>query len=250
MSLLFIGLILALKFPFDLHCNAHFGRYLNSGLSRYYIDSSVNLYSTIVDYNSLLFFINYQDDLEVKGGDGVLFDPRYVHYYIAGGLDYLSRPIFFRFSYIHDCFHNIDSLTTNKPIFNRFRFQFGAVDFHYSRSARTLSRFLWSFYYTYYAHWQYHGWDINAGADYEFDLALQGRINFLSKNNFGGDIACEFLTMRGKSSWYHQHLFKLLFYYKGNSESRLGLGFIYNLFNNDPIKNPHKLWEFILYFHS
>ncbi|MEO0142481.1 MAG: hypothetical protein ABIL15_03915 [candidate division WOR-3 bacterium] len=250
MSLLFLNLILALKFPLELHCYAHFGRYLTAALSRYYMDSSVSLSGTFIEYNNFLFFLNYQDDLEVKGGDGVLFDPRYVHYYIAGGFDYLFNPVFIRLCYIHDCFHNIDSLSTQKPIFNRFRFQIGSVDFHYSRSVKTFRRLLLSLYYTYYAHWQYHGWDINAGADYNYDFALQGRINFFNTGSFGGDFVPDFLIARGESLWYQQHLFKLLFYYKSNSCNRLGVGLIYNLFNNDPIRSPDRLWQFIVFFHS
>jgi len=203
----------------------------------------------MLNHRNFNFFINYQDDLEVNGGNGVFFDPRYVHYYIAGGFDYFLSLFFFRLSYIHDCIHDIDFPSSDKPIFNRFRLQFGEKDFHYSLRTKTSRKFLWTFYSTLYAHWQYHGWDINAGADYNYDFALQLRINFLSKSNMGSELNPEFLFIKGKNTWYHQHFIKLLVYYKNFSHNRLGVGLLYNI-TKDPIRSPDKLWQFIIFFQS
>ncbi len=232
----------SLEIPLDFHGRGLIGKYLNSDTARYHIDASVGLYCTMLRVKDFSFFVYYRDDLEVaRTGGGVVFDPRYAHYYLASGFDYFLPRVFLRLDYTHDCVHDIDYEVEGTPIFNRFRFQIASKDFHYSNYLASSQKFLWSWQFTYYAHWQYQGWDINAGADYNYDTAIELAFKIMKSTRFGSEVIPRFQVARGDTSFYHQDLVKLIAYYM-NNHSRLGLELSYNILNNDPIKNPEHLW--------
>ncbi|GAI13189.1 unnamed protein product, partial [marine sediment metagenome] len=53
------------------------------------------------------FFVRYQDDLDMaEQTGGVSLDPKYAHYYIAGGIDYLTINYLFSMYFMHDCIHD------------------------------------------------------------------------------------------------------------------------------------------------
>jgi len=240
--LLLVGSATSLEIPLDFHGHGHLGRYLNSDTIRYYMDASVDFYCTMIKEKNFSFYINYRDDLDVAGGtNGVLFDPRYAHYYIVGGFDYFFSSFFTRFYYMHDCVHDIDYSTGKKPIFNRLGMKLASKDYHYSQYIATPRKFLWAFSATFYAHWQYHGWDVNAGADYNYDMAFEFTYKFLKKDHFGCDINPRFQIAQSDTAFYHQHLLHVATYYLNNNK-RLGINLDYNIYNNDPIKGPNRLW--------
>lgn len=177
---------------------------------------------------------------------GVTFDPRNVHYAIITGADYCWPNWFGRCYFVHDCYHDIDRLVDGTPVFNRFRFQIGHRDFHYGRIASPVSRYAGALTIGLYPHLSYHGWDINAGADFNYDIIIEGRATLYRQSSGAIDLQPKFHFTRGDSSWYHQHLLRLLAYYHTHGR-RIGISLDYHLHNNDPIKSPDKLWQYSIY---
>jgi hypothetical protein len=230
--------------PLDLHGRGLFAKYLNSDTSRYYLETSVDIYCTMLRSGRFSAYLNYRDDLDVSGGfGGVFFDPRLVHYYMILGGDYEFPEFFVRLSYVHDCIHDIDFAASGKPIFNRFRIQTASGDFHHSRSAGNRKNLLWSLCFTYFAHWQYHGWDISAGADYDYEINARMILGALRKRSFGCDIMPELQLAKGDSVMYHQGRIGTTAYFINDSNRRFCLGLEYNIFNNDVLKRPEGLWR-------
>ena len=228
--------------PLRFSGRAFLGKYLNSDTSRYNMDASVKLYCTVIEQGPFSFFLDYQDDLDMahqKGG--VSLDPRYAHYYITGGFNYLNKAIYIAGYLIHDCIHDIDYDTPGTPVFNRFRIRIAAPDFHPLLRLKSTKRFIWSIDLGAYPHWKYHGWDINAGGDYRYDILVKSRLSIFKNSLFGVELAPEFHFTWGDTSLYHQHLARLQLYYS-NLSRRIGIECSYHLYNNDSIKNPDKLW--------
>jgi hypothetical protein len=238
---------MSLEVPLDFHGRGFFGKYLNSDTIRYNLDASIEIYCTTLKYGPFCSYVSYRDDLDMaKQTGGVSIDPRYAHYYIIGGLDFFLKGYVVTGYFVHDCVHDIDYDVEGTPVFNRFRLRFSPQGFHYSERLRTEERFLWSIDVGYYPNWDYHGWDINAGADYIYDIILTAMLNVYSTRDFGLDVKPRFTIAEGDTCFYHQHLLSLQGYYKKDAR-RIGLSLDYNLYNNDPIKAPDKLWLFSLY---
>jgi hypothetical protein len=241
------SLLISLEIPLEFHGGGLFGKYLNSDTSRYNVDASVELYCTVLRGNNLSMFVLYRDDLDMaEQKHGVRLDPRYAHYYIVGGLDYFVKNYVVTGYFMHDCVHDIDYYAEGTPVFNRFRLKFAPSDFHYSTRLKTPKRFLWSIDLGYYPHVDYSGWDINSGADYQYDAILELMLNVFRNNDFGVDAKPSFAISKGDSTFYHRHLLRFMGYYKQASR-RIGFGLDYNLYNTDPIKNPDKLWLLYIY---
>jgi hypothetical protein len=230
------------EIPLDIHGRGFLGKYLNSDTIRYNMDASIDVYCTLLMHHGASFFVRYRDDLDMaEQRGGVTLDPRYSHYYIFSGIDYVIKDFLFSGYFIHDCVHDIDFDVEGTPVFNRFRFQIAASDFHFSQRLRTTKKFLWSLDIGLYPHWYYHGFDINAGADYKFDIVVDMIYNILRSQNFGIDIFPTFQVAKGDTCFYHQHTARLKSYYTINNK-HFGLGLDYNIVNNDPIKSPENLW--------
>jgi hypothetical protein len=233
----------AIELPLEFHGRGFLGKYLNSDTTRYNMDASIDIYCKMIKFKDFSFFARYRDDLDMaeqKGG--VSLDPRYAHYYIVGGFEYLSRSFLLATYFVHDCVHDIDYDIEGTPVFNRFRFQFASAYFHPSHRLKPGPPFVrWSVELGYYPHWKYHGWDVNAGADYNYDLSLQTVFWVLRHRSFGFDINPIFSFTKGDTCIYHQHTVRLAGYYTENAK-RLGLELSYNIWYNDPIKSPDKLW--------
>ena len=232
----------SLEVPLEFHGRAFLGKYLNSDTTLYNMEASIGLYCTILRQKNFSLFMHYQDDLDMaeqKGG--VSLDPRYAHYYIVCGVDYLTTDYLLAGYFMHDCIHDIDYEIEGTPVFNRFRLQIAHADFHYSKRLLTSKRFLWSMELGFYPHWEYHGWDINAGADYKYEMNIKSVFDILRKGNFGVNIGTVFHITKGDSCFYHQHMLQFKTYYRNNGK-RIGLELDYNIWNNDPIKAPDKLW--------
>jgi hypothetical protein len=232
----------ALEIPIEFHGSASIGKYLNSDTIRYNMDASVDLYVTLVRHHDFSFFGRYRDDLDMaeqKGG--VSLDPRYAHYYIVGGFDYLFDKVFCRLYFMHDCVHDIDFEVEGTPVFNRLRFVIADADMHESRRLTSEKRFLWSCQIGVYPHITYSGWDINSGADYQYDVLLDASIYVLRRKTYGVFIDPHFHVTQGDTSLYHQHRV-VGGVYTQSSRGRIGLAFTYHVWNNDVIKDPDKLW--------
>lgn len=237
----------AIEVPLEFHGGGYFGKYLNSDTIRYNLDASFEIYCTTLRLGPISTYIYYRDDLDMaEQTGGVSVDPRYVHYYIVGGLDYFLREYVVNAYFVHDCIHDIDYDVEGTPVFNRFRLRFMPRDFHYSSRLKTLRRFLWSVDLGYYPHWNWHGWDINAGADYMYDIILEAMLNLYTTDNFGLDFRPSFKVAKGDTSFYHHHLLRLRGYYTKLAR-RVGLSLEYNLYNNDLNKTPNKLWLLSIY---
>lgn len=240
--MLFSSAMYAIEFPLDFHGKGYIGKYLNNANTSFSMDASIDIYCTMIKHKNFSFFMRYRDDLDMaQPRPGVIFDPRYAHYYIVGGFDYILANLLFSMYFMHDCIHNIDYEIEETPIFNRFRLVFANADAHFSKHLISSKRFLWSIEFGYYAHWQYHGWDINYGTDYKYDIILKPQFNLLKKRNFGIGVEPVFHITKGDTSYYHQHLFELNTSYRNNGK-QIGLGITYNIWNNDILKNPDKLW--------
>ena len=236
-----------LELPLDFHGRGMVSKYLNSPSVRYNMDVVVELYCTALRAGNFAFYLNYRDDLEMGlQQGGVSFDPRFGHYYISAGFDYYLKAYFARCYFVHDCVHDVDTLIPGTPVFNRFRLQFGSIETHYSRSAEPSRRFNWNVTLGVYPHIPYHGWDINAGADYNFETILEVSLNLINIRSFRADLNPKLHVTKGDTCLYHQHLVRALAYYHVRGK-RIGISFDYNLGNNDPIKNPDKLWLFSTY---
>jgi hypothetical protein len=237
----------ALEIPLEFHGVGFLGKYLNSDTIRYNMDASVEVFGTLLRHRDLSFFVRYRDDLDMaeqKGG--VSLDPRYTHYYISGGIDYLSTNFLFSAYFMHDCVHDIDYDVEGTPVFNRFRLRLASVDFHDSRRLLSSQRFLWSLTLGTYPHWTYHGWDINAGADYRQDAILELYLALARLNSIEIALNPTLWITRGDSTYYHQHIIRFLSFF-ANQRGRIGLRLDYNVYNNDLIKNPDKLWLLSLF---
>jgi hypothetical protein len=241
------ALLTAIEVPLEFYGHGFFGKYLNSDTSRFNFDASVEIYCTTLRHWPLSTYIYYRDDLDMaQQTGGVSIDPRYAHYYLAAGIDYFVGNHVVTGYFVHDCVHDIDYDIEGTPVFNRFRVRFSPRDYHYSKRLATARRFLYAIDLGYYPHWDFHGWDINAGADYVFDIILEGRFNIYSANVFGIDAKPSFTIARGDTSFYQRHVISLQGYYV-KATRRIGLSLDYNLFVNDPIKSPDKLWLLSIY---
>ncbi len=252
-SMLFLYLLLpynlcrSLEVPLDFHGRGFFGKYLNSDTTRFNFDSSFEIYVNTFRHGPFSTYVYYRDDLDMaEQTGGVSIDPRYGHYYIAGGLDYFFKNFVITGYFVHDCIHDIDYEVEGTPVFNRFRLRFAPGDFHYTTRLKTENKFLWSVDIGYYPHWDFHGWDINAGADYNYDIILAVMYNLYSNNNFGVDFTPDISVTVGDTSLYHRHVLGLKTYYR-RSAKRFGLSLDYFAYVNDPIKNPNKLWLLSIY---
>ncbi len=244
----FIVLFFSLQYLFSLeiqleaHGRGFLGKYLNSDTARYSMEASIDFSCTILQHRNLSLFIRYRDDLDLaQQVGGVSLDPRYAHYYITVGIDYLTTPLLFSGSFIHDCIHDIDYDIEGTPVFNRFRLRLADAQYHRSKRLKTLKRFIWSIELGFYPHWYYHGWVINFGADYNYEVLITATFNVMRKSSFGIAVDPRFYVIRGDTSFYHQHLIQVSAFYRSNSK-RIGLALDYNILNDDPLKNPDKLW--------
>ncbi len=238
---------MALEVPVELHGSLSAAEYLNSDSSRFNMDVSMDVYVTLARHEDISLFVRYRDDLDMgEQHHGITLDPRYTHYYVAFGIDYFREQLLFSTYYMHDCVHLIDAEIDEAPVFNRFRISAADAHMHRSLRQRTKKRFLWSAELGVYPHVQYNGWDINAGADYEFDLTINTTVTLWRTGNFGTDFNPIFQIAKGDTSWYHQDVLHANTYYAAKS-GRIGLGISYHLWNNDPIKGPDKLWLLSLY---
>jgi len=237
----------ALEVPLDFHGGGFLGKYLNSDTTRYNMDASINIYCSILKHRRASFFVRYRDDLDMaEQTGGVSLDPRYAHYYITGGFDYTLPSVFMAIYFVHDCVHDIDYDVEGTPVFNRFRMQCADSDFHPSTRYTSTDRFLWNIEFGIYPHWKYHGWDINAGADYTFEATTEVVWEWFRRGSFGSSIHPRLQIIKGDSTWYHQHKASILAYVSTNGK-RIGTELTYNIWNNDPIKDPDKLWLLSLF---
>jgi hypothetical protein len=237
----------ALDFPLDMHGRGYLGSYLNSDTIRYNMDASIEVSCMLARLNVFSFFVQYRDDLDMaEQRGGVTLDPRYAHYYITLGLDYVRIPIFCSAYFVHDCVHDIDYDVEGTPVFNRFRFLIASSEFHSSLRLRSLKRFLWSLDIGFYPHWWYHGFDINAGADYKYDVIVDIIYAVWRTEHFGIDVNPTFQIAKGDTCFYHQHVARVKTYYTIQAK-RFGISLDYNIVNNDPIKSPEKLWLLSLF---
>jgi hypothetical protein len=240
-------LLFAIEVPLEFHGTGYLGKYLNSDTTRYNMDASIDVYCTVLKHSSLAFFLRYRDDLDMaEQRGGVSLDPRFAHYYIVSGFNYTTAPFFFALYFMHDCIHDIDYEVEGTPIFNRFRIQVADADYHYSKRLITTKRFLWSFELGVYPHWNYHSWDINDGADYQYDMILRTVFHVFRKGNVGISLMPKFHLTSGDTCFYHQHSVMAKTYYRNNGK-QIGLGFNYNMWNNDIIKNPDRLWLLLIF---
>ncbi len=231
-----------IEFPFEFNGRGFIGKYLNSDTTRYNMDASVQTRCTMIRLNKISLYMEYRDDLDMgeqKGG--VSLDPRYAHYYFTGGFEFSFQKFFSHLAFIHDCIHDIDYEVEGTPVFNRISLLFADADYHPSKTITTEKRFLWAFNMKIYPHWRYHGWDINAGADYQYEFGFDCTYMFFNTKNFGaaGDLCLS--VCRGDTTFYHQDFLRTILFYK-NSNRRIGTELKYNVRNNDPIKNPGGLW--------
>lgn len=244
LSILLSSLVCSIEFPLEFNGRVFLGKYLNSDTTRFNMDASAQMRCTMVKYKKLSFYMEYRDDLDMaeqKGG--VSLDPRYSHYYITAGFEYHFSKIFCHFSFIHDCVHDIDYEVEGTPVFNRISILFAHNGYHPKNAVLTGEKFLWAFDTKLYPHWKYHGWDINAGADYQFDFNIDLIYKFFDKKSLGAFTNLNLLVCKGDTTLYHQDFIRANFFYK-NSSRRIGFELKYNFYNNDPIKNPGGLWLF------
>ncbi len=245
--LLTCSFIFGLEIPLEFHGGGGIAKYLNSHSARFNMDVIVDLYCVVLRSRGFSYYINYRDELDMGlQTGGVTFDPRNVHYAIITGFDHCWPTWFGRFYFVHDCYHDIDRLVDGTPVFNRFRLQAGSRDFHYAQSAEPRSRIAGALTFGLYPHIPYHGWDINAGADFNYDFILEGRAAIYRSALFTIDLQPKMHFTRGDSTWYHQHLLRLLGYYHARGR-RIGISIDYNLYNNDPIKAPDQLWLYSIF---
>jgi|UniRef100_A0A7V3RH12 hypothetical protein len=234
--------IYAVEFPLEFNGKVFLGKYLNSDTTRFNMDASAQLRCKMVEYKFLSFFMEYRDDLDMaeqKGG--VSLDPRYSHYFVTGGFEYDLNKLYTQIVFIHDCVHDIDYEVEGTPVFNRIMLSLANKNYHPSNQILTKQKFLWAFNLRFYPHWRYYGWDINAGADYQYDFNFDGIYKFINQKNFGALLDINLLMCKSDTTFYHQDFFRLATYYKNFNRS-IGIELKYNIYNNDPIKNPGGLW--------
>ena len=242
-----VSSLLALEVPLEFHGRGIFGKYVNSDTTRFNFDASIEIYCVTLRHGPLATYVHYRDDLDMaEQAGGVSIDPRYVHYYIIAGIDYFFDKYVITPYFVHDCVHDIDYDVEGTPVFNRFRIRFSPQAFHFTERLKSAQRFLWSVDLGYYPDWDYHGWDINAGADYQYDVIMTAMLKLYTTQSFGIDLRPSFTIAKGDTTYYHQHVIGLQGYYTKNNR-RIGLSLDYNIYNNDPIKSPDKLWLLSLY---
>lgn len=232
----------ALEFPLEFNGRVFLGKYLNSDTIRYNLDASAQLRCTMIKHNEFSFYMEYRDDLDMaeqKGG--VSLDPRYSHYFVIAGIEYYFSKLFGQLSFIHDCIHDIDYEVEGTPVFNRLSLLISNADYHPTRVITTQQKLFWALGSKFYPHIKYHGWDINSGADYQYEFTINFACKVWSNKNFGVLVNPELGICQGDTSLYHQHAIRGMVFYKNNG-SRIGLEMKYNIYNNDPIKNPGGLW--------
>lgn len=246
-SLCFVRSADCLEVPLDFHGGGFIGKYLNSDTVRYNVDASVNVYCTILRQNDFSFFVHYRDDLDMaEQTGGVSLDPRYAHYYITGGCERAFTSLFTALYFVHDCIHDIDYDVEGTPVFNRFRIQCADINIHPGHRYHGNDRFLWNIEIGFYPHWQYHGWDINAGADYRYEVITSITWECFQHARLGIAVQPRIHFTKGDSTWYHQHTAGFQMYFTNNGK-RIGTELIYNIWNNDPIKSPDGLWLLSLF---
>lgn len=237
----------ALELPLEFHGSGYLGKYLNSDTTRYNMDASVQMYVMLVRHRNFSFYAQYRDDLDMaEQTGGVSLDPRYAHYYIVGGFDHLANSVLCRLYFMHDCVHDIDFEVEGTPVFNRVRFAVAAADMHPTRRLLSRRRFLWAAELGMYPHLQYNGWDINAGADYQYDLMLYASLTVVQGRSSALFIDPHVQVTKGDTSLYHQHRIRAGAYLQSWG-GRMGLAFTYHIWNNDVIKDPDKLWLLSLF---
>ncbi|MEO0185406.1 MAG: hypothetical protein ABIL22_03990 [candidate division WOR-3 bacterium] len=232
----------AIEFPLEFNGRGFLGKYLNSDTTRYNMDASIQLRSTIARLNNFSFYMEYRDDLDMaeqKGG--VSLDPRYAHYYFTGGFEFWFLKFFSHLAFIHDCVHDIDYEVEGTPVFNRISLLFANADYHPSIAIGTEKKLLWALNMKLYPHWRYHGWDVNAGADYQYEAGFDLAYKIISSEHFGAIGNINFTICKGDTTYYHQDFLKTMVFYT-NMRQRIGAELKYNVYNNDPIKNPGGLW--------
>lgn len=236
----------ALEAPLEFHGHTFLGKYLSNSM-RYNMDASIDIQSRILAHRNFTFFARYRDDLDMaEQQGGVFLDPRYAHYYIVGGFDHRFRNLFVAGYFMHDCVHDIDIEDEGTPVFNRFRIQLATLDFYMSNRIASSRLLLWSVEVGAYPHWRYHGWDINAGADYQYDLIITGEIRFLQRERIGCALLPYCHVIKGDSSTYHIHSLAAALYYRASAQ-RIGIECKYNIYVNDLIKDPNHLWLLSLF---
>ena len=249
-SLMPFLLVYPSNFPLDLHGYAFFGKYLNSDTSAYYIDVSTDFYCTLMKYDRLSLFIRYRDDLDVAGWpeSGVIFDPQRAHYYMVMGMDYFFSTVLVSGYFMHDCIHFLDHNADGTPIFNRFKLSLGAPDFHYSLQLSTNKKILWRTTFGWYPGWQYHNWAVNYGADYQYDLFFDLVASLLKKSNIAVSINTSLGFAKADSNFYQQHMAQIACSYLSGHGGAIGTSLAYNIYNNDPLKSPDRLWLLSIFF--
>jgi hypothetical protein len=236
-----------LEIPLEFHGRALLGKYLNPDTIRYNMDASIDLYCMLLRQDDFSFYFYYRDDLDMaEQTGGVSLDPRYAHYYVIAGLDYFVSRCFGRIEFSHDCVHDIDIDVEGTPNFNRFFITYGNNDYHPTRRFTSANLIIWKLVLGIYPHWLYHGWDINAGADYQYDLIAQSALTVELRKKVNLEIEPVFHMAKGDTCWYHQHVVRAGINYRP-AKSQIGLRLDYNVWNNDPIKNPDKLWLLSLF---
>ncbi|MEO0128845.1 MAG: hypothetical protein ABIL02_01220 [candidate division WOR-3 bacterium] len=230
--------------PLEFNGRVFLGKYLNSDTTRFNMDASAQLRCAMLKYKYLSFYMEYRDDLDMaeqKGG--VSLDPRYSHYYVTGGFEYNFSEFFSQLSFIHDCVHDIDYEVEGTPVFNRLSLLFANAAYHPANAIKTEENLLWAFNTKLYPHWRYHGWDVNAGADYQIDFNVDLIYKFFDRKSLGAFTNLNLLVCKGDTTLYHQDFVRINFFYK-NFSRRIGFELKYNFYNNDPIKDPGGLWLF------
>ena len=247
-ALLGFALIAAgLEVPIEFHGSALLGKYLNPDTIRYNMDASIDLYCMLLKQGPLSFYCNYRDDLDMaEQTGGVSLDPRYAHYYVIIGFDYLFADYFGRLEFSHDCVHDIDIDIEGTPNFNRFFLTLGNKNYHPTKRWINQELIIWKIVLGIYPHWLYHGWDINAGADYQYDIIAQSALTWEFKKSVNLEIEPVFHIARGDTCLYHSHVARTGINYRPG-KSRIGIRLDYNIWNNDPIKNPDELWLLSLF---
>ncbi len=231
-----------IDFPLEFNGRVFLGKYLNSDTARFNMDASAQMRCTMIRYKNLSYYMEYRDDLDMaeqKGG--VSLDPRYSHYYVTGGFEYKFSKSFCQVSFVHDCVHDIDYEVTGTPVFNRLSLLFANSAYHPANIIITNEKFLWAFSTKFYPHWEYHGWDINAGADYQLDFNIDLTFKFYDKKSFAAFTNLYLLVCKSDTTVYHQDFVRMNVFYK-NFSRRFGVELKYNFYNNDPIKDPGGLW--------
>ncbi|MEO0094399.1 MAG: hypothetical protein ABIL18_05015 [candidate division WOR-3 bacterium] len=245
--IIFPAIFYGLEFPLDFNGRVFLGKYLNSDTTRFNMDAAAYLRCTMMSHKNLSFYMEYRDELDMaeqKGG--VSLDPRYSHYYVIGGFEYKLAKIFSEISFIHDCVHDIDYEVEGTPVFNRISLLFGSTGYHPSNLITTKQKILWALTTRFYPHWKYSGWDINAGADYQYDINPDIIYTFFKSKNFGAFINLSLLICKSDTAFYHQDFIRSDIFYR-NYDRRIGIELKYNIYNNDPIKNPGGLWLFSIF---